>query len=117
MQSGQMNTQQGQMGMQPGSIPGMQPGIINPTPGTKPTYSKNMNIQFLIKDVIIGVKGNSAMTIEKLVKNFKIKLCDEEIIVNKYIMLPSKIELNPNSTETLASKGITGDVKIMVNTK
>ena len=89
MQSGQMNTQQGQMGMQPGSIPGMQPEIINPTPGTKPTRSKNMIIQFFIKDVIIGVQGNSTMTIEKLVKNFKLKLCEEEIIVNKYLLLPS----------------------------
>ena len=76
-----------------------------------------MNITFLIKDNLVGVQGCSTMTIEKLIKNFRIKLCADEIQVDKYIIESTNIELDPTSTGTLSSKGITGETKIIALTK
>ena len=82
-----------------------------------PRPSSNMDILFLIKDARIGVQGYSTMTIEKLIRNFRIKLFDDEIQVDKYIIESTNIELDPTSTETLSSKGITGETKIIALTK
>ena len=82
-----------------------------------PRPRKNMLILFLIKDITIGVQGYSTMTIEKLIKNFRIKLCNDEIQVDKYIIESTNIELDPTSTEILSSKGITNDTKIIALTK
>ena len=115
-QQGQMGMQPGQMGMQPGQMQN-QPGGNNPAPNSQTTASKNISIPFLVKDIPIGVQGNSNMSIANLVKNFKTKLCDESINIDKYIISPLNMELDPNSTDSLASKGIAGDVKIIVVTK
>ena len=56
------------------------------------------------------------MTIEKLIKNFKVKLCNNDIKIKKYLIHKNEVELDPNSNETLASKGITGGTKINVVT-
>ena len=82
-----------------------------------PRPRSNMNITFLIKDNLIGVQGCSTMTIEKLIRNFKSKLVFNEIQVDKYIIESTNIELDPTSTETLSSKGITGETKIIALTK
>ena len=79
--------------------------------------SSNMVVSFLINDTIIGVQGKSDMTIEKLIRNFKIKLFNDEIQFDKFIIESTNIELDPTSTETLSSKGITDDTKIVVLTK
>ena len=116
MQPGQIGMQPGQIGMQPGQI-GMQPGGNNPAPNSQPTASKNISIPFLVKDIPIGVQGNSNMSIANLVKNFKTKLCDENINIDRYIISPLNVELDPNSTDSLASKGIAENVKIIAVTK
>ena len=130
MMNGQMGMQPGQMTishgpMQYGQMMGMnnnQMGMQNNqqsqggnAPKSEP--SKNMNIEFHVKGVVIGVQGNSSMTITKLIQNFKTKLCDNSVIVDKYIMHPSNAELDPNSTETLSDKGINEKVKIDVRIK
>ena len=79
--------------------------------------SSIMLVSFLINDIIIGVQGKSDMTIEKLIRNFKIKLFNDEIQFDKFIIESTNIELDPTSTETLSSKGITDDTKIVVLTK
>ena len=79
--------------------------------------SSIMVVFFLINDNIIGVQGKSDMTIEKLIRNFKIKLFNDEIQFDKFIIESTNIELDPTSTETLSSKGITDDTKIVVLTK
>ena len=49
------------------------------------------------------------------------KLSQRKIIlkieIEKYITIPDKIELDPNSEETLASKNITENIKIQVISK
>ena len=82
-----------------------------------PRPRKNMCISFLINDTLIGVQGCSTMTIEKLIKNFRCKLCNDEIQFDKFIIESTNIELDPTSTETLSSKGITQDTKIIALTK
>ena len=79
--------------------------------------SSNMVVYFLINDIIIGVQGKSDMTIEKLIRNFKINLFNNEIQFDKFIIESTNIELDPTSTETLSSKGITDDTTIVVLTK
>ena len=78
--------------------------------------SKNFQVGFFVRDFVVGVEGHSNMTIEKLIKNFKIKLCNEDIKIRKYLVHPTGVELVPNSTETLASKGITEKTIINVVT-
>ena len=79
--------------------------------------SSKILVSFLINDNIIGVQGKSDMTIEKLIRNFKIKLFNDEIQFDKFIIESTNIELDPTSTETLSSKGITEDTRIVVLTK
>ena len=82
-----------------------------------PRPRSNLLILFQIKDITIGVQGCSTMTIEKLIKNFRCKLCNDEIQFDKFIIESTNIELDPTSTETLSSKGITGETKIIALTK
>ena len=82
-----------------------------------PKPPSRLLISFLFNGVNILVQGLSDMTIEKLIRNFKIKLCDDEIQIDKYIIESTNIELDPTSTETLSSKGITNDTRIVVLTK
>jgi len=120
MGSGMMGP--GMMGpgmMGPGMIgPGMMgPGMMSTSHGTQhSSTSENFVVEFFIFDTIIGVQGRNDLTIENLIKNFRIKLCDENIRIEKYLMLPTRVELDPHSTETLASKGITIGTTINVVT-
>ena len=82
-----------------------------------PRPRSNFLIEFQINDIFIGVQGCSTMTIEKLIRNFRLKLYNDEIQVDKYIIESTNIELDPTSTETLSSKGITGETKIIALTK
>jgi len=79
--------------------------------------SKNMSIEFLVNDNKVQVQGNNNMTIEKLIKNFKIKLCSEDVKIEKYIIQGTNIELDPTSTEKLSDKGINQNIKVIVKTK
>ena len=67
--------QQQMMGMPQQQMMGMpQQQIGKPnTGGNNSTSSKNMKIDFLVKDCMVSVQGKSDMTIDKLIKNFKIK--------------------------------------------
>jgi len=117
MQHGMMGSsgmmQHGMMG----SSGMMQHGMMGSSPETEhSSTSKNFLIEFFFKDAIIRVQGDSNMTINKLIKNFKVKLCNEDIIIKKYIILQTGVELDPNSNETLASIGITKETKISVVT-
>ena len=124
VQPGQMVMSQGQlqqmqmMGMingqiqQPGQMQNQSQGGINPNTKPKSQPAKNMSVEFFFNDVIIGVQGNSNMTIKQLIKNFRVKLCNDKIKIEKYITKQGKIELDPNSEETLASKNITENIKI-----
>lgn len=117
-QFGMMSTSHGNI--QPENMMGMnQPPMINqfsPNPQSS-APSKYMCIDFLFKDVIIGVQGKNDMTIEKLIKNFRVKLCNDNIKIEKYLIHPTRVELDPTSTETLASKGITEETKIIAVSK
>ena len=114
------------IGMQQQHMPTMQqPIMTNPleqkltlsTGENNATTSKNINVEFFVDDVIIGVQANSNMPINKLIRNFKVKLCSDTIKIIKYIIYPSNIELDPNSTEPISSKGINGKTKINVITR
>ena len=116
MQHGMMGSGMMQHGMM-GSSGMMQHGMMGSSPETEhSSTSKNFLIEFFFKDAIIRVQGDSNMTINKLIKNFKVKLCNEDIIIKKYIILQTGVELDPNSNETLASIGITKETKISVVT-
>jgi MAD (mothers against decapentaplegic) family protein 4 len=113
-QMGMMNYQFQQPGqMQTGQMANQPQGGNNPVPKPQSQPSKNICVEFYVNDTIIGVQGNSNMSIKQLIKNFKVKLCNENIKIAKYITHPNKIELDPNSEETLASKNI--DEKIKIN--
>jgi len=118
----EIQNQPGMMGsgmMGPGMMgPGMMgSGMMSTSHGTQhSSTSENFVVEFFIFDTIIGVQGRNDLTIENLIKNFRIKLCDENIRIEKYLMLPTRVELDPHSTETLASKGITIGTTINVVT-
>ena len=123
MQPNQMGMMQpNQMGMmQPNPMPTPSPNPMpspSPNPKPQPPAPKNMCINFLFNgETKIGVQGNDSMTIEKLIKNFRVKLCNNDIKIDKYIIHPSGKELNPNSQETLAQNGISGNIEIIANSK
>ena len=73
-----------------------------------------INIEFILKNNKIIIQGELNMTAEELIKKFKIKLCDDNIIINKYL-INDETELNPNEKKTLKELGITSDTKIMVS--
>ena len=101
----------------------MQPGMIQPNAGTtmnnqqqKPEPpSKNIIINFFVTldEIIIGIQGNTNMSVQQLIKLFKRKLDNNKITISKYITYPTNIELKPDSTKTLAQLGI--DEKITIN--
>ena len=117
MSQGQMQPIQ-MMGMingqiqQPGQIQNQSQGGNYSNTKPKPQPAKNIYIEFYFDDVVFGVQGNSNMSIKKLIKNFRVKLCNDKIQIEKYLAYPGKIELDPNSEETLASKNITEKIKI-----
>jgi len=92
-----------------------QPPITSQIPPNPQTSapSKHIYIKFLFKDIEVIVQGNDDMTVGNLIKNFRIRLCDENIKIEKYLILPTRVQLDPYSTETLASKGITEGTKII----
>ena len=87
---------------------------LNPQPSET---SKSMKIEFLFKDFLMPVYAESNMTIKKLITNFRIKLCNPSIKIEKYLIHPTRIEIDPTSTETLSSKGINESIKIIAVTK
>ena len=82
------------------------PNPINPAPNPQPQAAHNMQIKFFFYDVEIQVQGNSNMTIQQLIKNFRTKLCSPDTKIDKYLIHPSKVELDPYSTDIITSKGI-----------
>ena len=79
---------------------------IPPNPQTSAS-SKHIDIKFLFKDIEFLVQGKNDMNVKNLIICFRIKLCDPDIKIEKYLILPTRVELDPNSIEALASKGIT----------
>ena len=51
---------------------------------------------------------------EQLIKRFKNKLGKTDVKYHKYIIYSSKVELDPNSKETISSKGIKDNETINV---
>ena len=82
-----------------------------------PDPPKYFPVQFFIDEVIIVTQATYNMTISQLIKNFRVKLCNNNIKIDKYIMHPSNIELDPYSNETLCSKGIDENVRIIAKHK
>ena len=76
-----------------------------------------MSVDFLVNDNKVQVQGNNNMTIEKLIKNFRIKLCSDDIKIDKYIIEGTNTVLDPSSTEKLSDKGINQNIKVIVKTK
>ena len=112
--TGMMPQQGGGMMPQPGT--GMMPQQGGDNTISKPQSSagKNMCINFFVNstEIIIGVQGNTNMTVQQLIKNFRIKLCNDKINFAHYITHPTKIELDRNSTETLGDLGINQDITV-----
>ena len=110
-------SQQPMIGMPQQQIIGMPPER-----GSNSTVSKYIFVKFLIKfkvkdfggDPIFQIRGNNDISIEIIIKCFKILLCDDTIKIDKYILEPTNIELDPLSTETLISKGINELTTIVV---
>ena len=75
-----------------------------------------INIEFEINKSKLILQTTSNTAIENLIRNFRSRLCNE-IKIDKYIIESTNIELDPTSTETLSSKGITHNTKIVVLTK
>ena len=75
--------------------------------------NQDLNIEFIINNRTIVIQGTFNMTEEELIGRFKIKLCDENIIINKYL-INDETELDPSSKKTLKELGITSGIKIMV---
>ena len=78
----------------------------------------NMTYDFIVRDSKKGefnikVQGNNGYTIEKLIKGFKVKLCNDDAVIKEY-KLNDNTPLDPNSTETLEQKGINQNNKIFV---
>ena len=76
-----------------------------------PDNNLNSTVEFLYINQMKGqtapikVQSNNAMTVEQLIKNFRVKLMDNSIIINQYI-LNDNIQLNPNSMEPISNYGI-----------
>jgi len=115
MQHGMMGSGMMQHGMMGSGM--MQHEMMSTSHETEhSSTSKNFIIEFFVKDSIIRVQGDSNLTINKLIKNFEVKLCNEDIRIKKYLIHPTGVELDPSSIETLASKGITDGTRINVVT-
>ena len=75
--------------------------------------NQNIIIEFILNNKKIDIKGDLNMTVEELIERFQILLCNDNIIINKYL-INDETELNPSSKKTLKDSGITSDIKIMV---
>ena len=73
-----------------------------------------INIEFIFDKRKIFVQGDLNLTEEELIQKFKAKLCDDNIIINKYLIEDKKTEINPNSKKKLKELGINSDIKIIV---
>jgi hypothetical protein len=77
----------------------------------------NMTYDFIVKDsnknqeFNIKVQGNSQFSIQKLIKGFRVKLCNDDAVIKEY-KLNGTTHLDENSNETLAQKGINENQKI-----
>ena len=76
--------------------------------------NQNINIEFILNNKKNVIQGSLNMTAEELIEKFKIVLCDDNIIINKYL-INNETELIPSSKQTLKELGITSDVKIIVS--
>ena len=76
--------------------------------------NQNINIKFIYNNKETVIQGALNMTAEELFERFNIILCDENIIINKYL-INNETELNPSSKKTLKELGITSDIKIIVS--
>ena len=54
------------------------------------------------------VHGRGDMTIQQLIKNFRTKLSDDNVIIRSYV-LDGRLNLDPNSMSTINQMGITQD--------
>ena len=84
---------------------------INSNNMEKENSSKNLIINFIFDDNIIAVQGNSNMTIEKLIKNFRVKLCIDNFS-GDYFFEGKKID--KDSVQTLKESGIFNESDIYV---
>ena len=78
----------------------------------------NQTYDFIVHDsnkgeVNIKVQGNNGYTIEKLIKGFRVKLCNDDAVIKEY-KLNNSVVLKEDSKETLAQKGIDQNQKIHV---
>ena len=76
--------------------------------------NQDINIKFIFNNRNIVIQGSLNMTGEELIQRFKMKLCDDNIVINKYL-INDETELDPSSKITLKELGITSDTKIMVS--
>ena len=72
----------------------------------KENSSKNISINFIFDGRVIVVQGNSDMTIEHLIKNFRVKLCIDNFSGDYFF---KKKEISENSKETLKESGISNE--------
>ena len=85
----------------------------------KTNANVNQTYDFIVHDpqkreeFNIKVQGNNGYTIEKLIKGFKVKLCNDDAVIKEY-KLNNNMPLSPDSKETLAQKGIDQNQKIHV---
>ena len=76
--------------------------------------NQDINIKFIFNNRNIVIQGSLNMTGEELIQRFKMKLCDDNIVINKYL-INDETELDPSSKITLKELGIKKKKKIMVS--
>ena len=57
------------------------------------------------RNVKINVQGNSNMTVQQIVNNFRTKLCDDSVNIKQYL-LDDKTTLDPTSNKNITELGI-----------
>ena len=77
----------------------------------KEKISKNLIVNFIFDGDKIAVQGNSDMTIQNLIRNFKVKLGIDNFSGDYFI---GSREIDKDSTEKLAQSGISDDDEIYV---
>ena len=104
-------------------IPQQQMMGMPPERGKNSTFLPYFSINFYVKIKVNDLKedeyhliiqGNNNMSIKHLIRGFKVLLCDDTMQIDKYILEPTNIELDPNSTETIFSQGINESTNIIV---
>ena len=87
----------------------------NPIPSDNSTTFKQIEFRFIDQakgdDIKVMVHSQSNMTVQKLITNFRNKLCDDSIVIKQYL-LNDQITLSPNSTDTIEKYGIDENSKI-----